>query len=101
MPPLYRGATNTNKFGEKTITPTFYKLLKHKRIPNNVYKFVLKHHNIYTFIVSCLLPCVLMKCWRKLLEDDENGETCKRYVIKRKLFFFGRIVGLLVLPEFK
>jgi len=78
MSSLYRGATNTDKFGEKTITPTFYKLLKHKPIPNNVYKFVLKHHNIHTFIVSCLLPCVLMKFLRKFPEDDDNGETCKR-----------------------
>jgi hypothetical protein len=77
-PSLHRGATNTDKFGGKTIIPTFYKLLKHKGIPNNLYKFVLKHHNKYMFIVSSLLPCVLMKFWRKLPEDDDNGETCKR-----------------------
>jgi hypothetical protein len=78
MPSLYRRATNTDKFGEKTVIPAFYKLLKHKGIPNNLYKFVLKHQNTYIFTVSCLLPCVLMKCWRKLPEDDDNGETCKR-----------------------
>jgi hypothetical protein len=79
MPSLYRGAKNTNKFSEKTIIPTFYKLLKHKVIPNNLYKFLLKHHNIYLymFVASCLLPCVLMTFWRKLPEDDDNGETCK------------------------
>lgn len=76
MPSLYTGATNTDKFCEKTIISTFYKHLKHKGIPNNLYKFVLPHHNRYIFTVTCLLSCVLMKFWRKLPEDNDNGETC-------------------------
>jgi hypothetical protein len=53
--------TPINLVKKKKIIPKFYKLLKHKGIPNNLYKFVLKNHNKYMFTVSCLLPCALMK----------------------------------------
>lgn len=51
--PSIEGLLTPINLVKKTIIPTFYKLIKHKGIPNNLYKFVLKHHNKYMFTVSC------------------------------------------------